>query len=525
MKGLRVSAVVSGLVGLVCIGLLIAGLVSKDTIGGKRYGIILDAGSSGTRVYVYNWPGAIPSGDEYPRVTPDPVYLKIKPGLSELGGHTTGEVVSYLEPLLTYGEQNVPADKEYLTPIFLRATAGLRLLPQDQQDALMHDVVVAFESETDFAYVPNGRSARVIEGTHEGGYMFIAVNYALQNLRRIVPLNATAGILDCGGASTQIAYVPQGLDVVPEDYTAPFLDGVYTTSYLLYGKNEARYRLYRLVMTAAHAVPGAENTYFNPCMPIGLTDFSKTVNATFVGTSDVHQCRDLVGSLLNVTKDCPTAPNCGMDGQYMPALDKHGPASGIWYATSNYVAAVQNIGLGMGVHVLRDVVSSVTSFCALNATAQQAVAGPDADIDDHWCFVAMWTSELMATGYSFDLDTAVHYEEKISSPNSGTYAVSWTLGAMIREAGIFDYPRMKTKLKARVGSDGGTAVLMVAGAVGLGALVLAAALLVLDHRTGEQDEEEGGLSAASPLLGGVHALSPALSNRTLQSDGSSDAVY
>merc|ERR1711991_375408 len=138
MKGLRVSAVVSGLVGLVCIGLLIAGLVSKDTIGGKRYGIILDAGSSGTRVYVYNWPGAIPSGDEYPRVTPDPVYLKIKPGLSELGGHTTGEVVSYLEPLLTYGEQNVPADKEYLTPIFLRATAGLRLLPQDQQDALMH---------------------------------------------------------------------------------------------------------------------------------------------------------------------------------------------------------------------------------------------------------------------------------------------------------------------------------------------------------------------------------------------------
>ena len=93
------------------------------------FAVLIDAGSSGSRIHVFE----IHSDDsigEIPNLRLPPHKLKIEPGLSSFASNPSAAGAS-LEPLLSFARSKVPERHWHDTPIILAATAGVRLLPSD----------------------------------------------------------------------------------------------------------------------------------------------------------------------------------------------------------------------------------------------------------------------------------------------------------------------------------------------------------------------------------------------------------
>uniref|UniRef100_A0A674HD35 nucleoside diphosphate phosphatase n=1 Tax=Taeniopygia guttata TaxID=59729 RepID=A0A674HD35_TAEGU len=173
------------------------------------YGIMFDAGSTGTRIHIYTFVQKSP--ENLPEVEGE-IFESVKPGLSayadqpEKGAET-------VKALLDMAVDAVPPHLWKKTPVVLKATAGLRLLSEEKAQALLSEVTVNF-----------------LTGQLSG-----------QNQQ-------TVGILDLGGASTQITFLPrfeETLKETPEDFLTSFemfnsTYKLYTHSYLGFGLKAAR---------------------------------------------------------------------------------------------------------------------------------------------------------------------------------------------------------------------------------------------------------------------------------------------
>ena len=87
-----------------------------------EYGVVIDAGSSGSRVRLFKWPMRtrqfeIPDAEEIDS-------LKIKPGLSDFS-ERQDEIEAYIGQLLSYAIENIPAGSQATTAIYFLATAGI----------------------------------------------------------------------------------------------------------------------------------------------------------------------------------------------------------------------------------------------------------------------------------------------------------------------------------------------------------------------------------------------------------------
>ena len=90
-----------------------------------QYAVVIDAGSSHSQVFVYKWPADKSNGTGVVRQ----IYTERASG---------GGISSYaddpelagksLETILSSAEKHVPKDMHDATPVFLGATAGMRLL-------------------------------------------------------------------------------------------------------------------------------------------------------------------------------------------------------------------------------------------------------------------------------------------------------------------------------------------------------------------------------------------------------------
>ncbi|KAM9703934.1 ectonucleoside triphosphate diphosphohydrolase 5-like isoform 1-T4 [Menidia menidia] len=196
------------------------------------YAVMFDAGSTGTRIHVYTF---IHSDAEKLPVLDNEMFHSVKPGLSayvdspEMAGQT-------VRVLLKVARKTVPRLDWKRTPLVLRATAGLRLLPAEKAQALLEQVQHVFH-ESPFLVPDN--SVSIMNGTSEGVLAWISVNFLTGHLRP--QTKKTVGILDLGGGSTQITFLPKlrkTIESAPvDDYVARFeifnstLE-LYTHSYL-----------------------------------------------------------------------------------------------------------------------------------------------------------------------------------------------------------------------------------------------------------------------------------------------------
>uniref|UniRef100_A0A8C1NLB9 nucleoside diphosphate phosphatase n=1 Tax=Cyprinus carpio TaxID=7962 RepID=A0A8C1NLB9_CYPCA len=190
------------------------------------YGIMFDAGSTGTRIHIYKFIQKDPV--ELP-VLDSEMYNAVKPGLSayadmpEVGGET-------IRQLLKVAKKTIPKEQWIQTPVVLKATAGLRLLPQEKAKALLNEVKEIFDDSPFF--VPEN-SVTIMNGTNEGVLAWVTVNFLTGHL--YTKTRKTVGILDLGGGSTQITFLPRLKKTVltaPADYIAKI--NMFNSTFKLY---------------------------------------------------------------------------------------------------------------------------------------------------------------------------------------------------------------------------------------------------------------------------------------------------
>ncbi|XP_057243948.1 ectonucleoside triphosphate diphosphohydrolase 4-like [Malurus melanocephalus] len=136
-----------------------------------NYGIVVDCGSSGSRVFVYCWPRHNGNPHDLLDIKQmrdshrKPVVMKIKPGISEFAA-SPDKVSDYISPLLSFAAEHVPRSKHKETPLYILCTAGMRILPESQQKAILEDLLTDIPVHFDFLF--SDSHAEVISGKQEG---------------------------------------------------------------------------------------------------------------------------------------------------------------------------------------------------------------------------------------------------------------------------------------------------------------------------------------------------------------------
>ncbi|EYU22154.1 hypothetical protein MIMGU_mgv1a004670mg [Erythranthe guttata] len=147
--------------------------------------VVLDCGSTGSRVNVYEW--MIRNGSKVYGTLP--LLLRIYP---DNANKSNG---------CRYAEQRVPLEKRASTPIFVLATAGMRRLVAKNANRVLAEVENVVK-EHGFLY--NKNWIRVLSGKEEAYYGWVALNYktgVLESSSKKIP---TLGLLDLGGSSLQV---------------------------------------------------------------------------------------------------------------------------------------------------------------------------------------------------------------------------------------------------------------------------------------------------------------------------------
>jgi hypothetical protein len=243
------------------------------------YLAIVDAGSSGCRAHVFRY-GLLGSATGAVYVLPKHTSRKVKPGLSTFAENPS-QAGESLQGLIEFMKSEIPEAEWPETPIWLKATAGLRMLDVSKSDAIMSSVRDFLSNKSPFYF--EDHFAAVISGQEEGALGWISVNY----MKKIIgpfshsastPTHDTAfAVVEMGGASTQVTQIaPVGHKSVGGSqylYTFSIQNHqytLYTHSYLGYGSDQARVTLNSYLHSTVHsAEPTAPVTLVDPCLNPG----------------------------------------------------------------------------------------------------------------------------------------------------------------------------------------------------------------------------------------------------------------
>ncbi|EOD20925.1 hypothetical protein EMIHUDRAFT_435744 [Emiliania huxleyi CCMP1516] len=420
--------------------------------GELRHGLVFDAGSSGTRVHVYSWKiGGGGSKDSFDLIADD--LLKIKPGLSSFKGEPEQAGAS-LRPLLAYAKEKVPAAAVPATPVFLMATAGLRLVGEGAKDAILASVCDEL-GKSGFRF--RCEWATLLGGEDEGLYGWVTVNYLLGALYPPAKTPAV-GTIDLGGGSVQVVFATS--EPVPNPDESQLLTfgarqhSLYVKSHLGYGLDEARRKaLDSLVSRRAEDKP---EPFRHPCLPRGAS--LEHGGKSLVGDADWARCLRVMGRLF---------PQPFAAGQ--PKLADR------FYGFSYMYDRTAAIGLldgqprqfGSVAMSYNDIAAAGESLCRLSAeeTATRFANTQDAAKSNNYCGDVAYVAALLKA-LGFEGDTSITMTNKIEKVE-----LVWTLGAMLAKS---------AELLADTGSGGLGAGSVIGGLVALG--LAAAALKLLSQR-------------------------------------------
>ena len=244
-----------------------------------QYALMIDAGSTGSRIHIYKFNNCGHSAEyEYE------VFKMTLPGLSSYAGKPE-EAAKSLDVLLDEAIRIVPTDMRRCTPVAVKATAGLRLLPGSQSADILKAVEERLHRFYPFQLVEKD-GVTIMDGKDEGVYAWITANYLLGTIKANTPKDTpTYAVLDLGGASTQIVFEPtfsssdNTLEPGEHKYDLKFggkTHVLYQHSYLGYGLMRARQHVHRLVhfMASIRATPPStkeieQDVVGNPCLARG----------------------------------------------------------------------------------------------------------------------------------------------------------------------------------------------------------------------------------------------------------------
>lgn len=427
-----------------------------------HYGLVIDCGSSGSRVFIYYWPPHNGNTDELLQIKQmkdsrgNPVRMKIKPGISSLVDRPS-QASSYIEPLLDFAAQQIPEHKHMETPLYILATAGMRMLSPSDQEAILDDLRVDVPLKYNFHFMSS--HVEVITGKQEGIYSWIAVNFELgrfdhsHDTKGTPGLNSsvsevhrksTVGSLDMGGGSAQIAFEVGKSVWVPSDLSAQVNLGcdshqtihnynLYVATFLGFGGNAARDRYTDFVITQNNTldIDVSTGSYVDPCLPKECTEQGtyKEKEYSFLGTGAYTECQKVILPLLNLTKPCPKQP-CSFNAVYQPIIDYNNVE---FYGFSEYWYSMHDVLRIGGQYSARQMKQAVEEFCQtrwsvlVSRHAKGLYPFADAHRLKFQCFKAAWMTTVLHRGFKFPQN----YTKLRSAFYISGKEVQWTLGAIL----------------------------------------------------------------------------------------------
>jgi apyrase len=249
------------------------------------YSIVLDAGSTGSRIHVFKFErraggggkGGGGSGGELKLLSD--TFEQLKPGLSSYAD-APDKAAASLKPLMDAAVAAAPPALHAATAVSLKATAGLRLLPGGKADAIL-EAVRAFLKTYPFRFAGGdaNEAVGVMDGAHEGAYAWLTLNYLLGRLNG--GPDGTVAAIDLGGGSVQEAFAltDAAADAAPAGYVSQLHAGgrvwrVYVHSYLGYGLMAARAKVIEAGLSSGKADGGggdgaAQQPRGHPCFHKG----------------------------------------------------------------------------------------------------------------------------------------------------------------------------------------------------------------------------------------------------------------
>lgn len=397
------------------------------------YGCIVDAGSSGSRIYLYRWPK-----EEYDDDIPKPLSKVEQEAIfsdERNVGISDDRGVDLLGELLSSTKAAIPSNVDPSdVPIYLGATAGMRLLNSElEADAIMTRVRSKLRM-SGFLFLDDW--ARTISGDEESVYGWLVANY-LRNDGNFPDDSVTYGSLDLGGASTQISLLSTALGE-EEDQPFPLRIGslqypLYTQSYLHYGADQGR------ILFDAKLISPSDKV--NPCYPVGYTSPDTGVS----GSSDWDECLNNVAKLFD--EQHSNLRGGGEDSFAIapPPIGNDAQEQQRYIAMSVFVFVWDFIGLNIGTETddldtLKDKAGGICSMSHSEQTTHYDLQmkdrppGRKTNKPFAQCFNAAFSYHLLGKGYGLPVTKTpieIYYEI-----NGGK--VQWALGMMLVEANRLD---------------------------------------------------------------------------------------
>lgn len=361
------------------IALLLAPLVfSSATLAGSTpYYALVDAGSGGSRLYLYLTDLSTPAAPIINQITL-PGINRVTPGISS-DLKNCGE---HIAPLFKVLSDYLTSEKISPTnvTVSLQATAGMRVVSPVEQNQCYGSVQTELKKQLPTAVVG---PIQTIQGRYEGAFQWLTVNY----LKNILNTGGkTVGVLEVGGGSAQMAFESPGklqtLDFISVPYGGKTY-ALFARSYTGLGGNYSR-----------------EDATDDPnAFQVGFP-----LSSGAIGTGDYFKGR------LDARKSIRSKPT------QIPPQAKLPPLSA-FVGVGLYENVATDLGLGSEI-------SAVRIDEAASALAKQAY---DFNTKNPYEFSRIFTAQLISEMIRtwFSPTQSLRVEDTINGK-----AVTWTLGAV-----------------------------------------------------------------------------------------------
>lgn len=376
------------------------------------YAVVVDAGSTGSRVHVFKFTHE--TNQTLP-VLQDKYFEFTRPGLSSFATEPQ-KGAETLRGMLDRAAQWIPTKHQAETPVWVKCTAGLRMLAPEAQEGILSSVHNLLHQ---YPFHKDANPVSVLNGEEEGFFAWMTLNYLLGRLQH----NKTVSVAELGGGSTQIVFEMErnkgGCSSMAVGDDQRQFD-LYQYSHLGYGLMEARKKIFEL-----------NNGRTNPCIGKGMSkEINGRLEAGYELDSEVNnsqECIEYMETLLH-TEPC-THSSCSLNNVYQPPIDTY---SGDLYLISYFYDRTSNLGL-QNEFTLRDVrelqhkvcLGQWTDISGLSETAFKELQGRP-----EWCLDLSFMYTLLHSGYGIALDRPLK-----TVKSHGGNEVSWALGVALQNSG------------------------------------------------------------------------------------------
>ncbi|CAJ1068694.1 ectonucleoside triphosphate diphosphohydrolase 2-like isoform X2 [Xyrichtys novacula] len=368
-------------------------------------------------------------------------------GISSYAGVRGGAAKS-LEACMDRAVKEIPKFRHQQTPLYLGATAGMRLLSMvnsSESSRILKEVETKLKS-----YPFKVKEATILSGQEEGAYGWVTVNYLMENFvkygfvgRWLNPGRKTIGALDLGGASTQITF--QTSDMVEDEANVMELKlygqtyTLYTQSFLCYGQGQFLQKLLAYLIKTQ----GVKSKVSHPCYPQGFnttitlgadvfdspctkdyrpTNFNPLMVVSVVGKGDYQSCLDNITKMFSFT-NCSFS-KCSFDGVFQPNLRGSFMAFSAFFFSHSYISNLTNISLASP----NQMKEAIRLVCNMSISEMTGITKQPKKYMKNVCAVANFVQVLLTKGYGFNEHSfpTISFQKKAAGASVG-----WALGYML----------------------------------------------------------------------------------------------